>query len=163
MKSNRQRLLLLAALLALLAGLASTFVPRPVEVEVATVTPGSLQVTVNEDGKTRIKERYIVSTPLGGRLLRVELHPGDAVEAGKTLLTALEPTDPELLDPRTRAESEARVKAAEATRQRAGPQLERARTAHECGFTSGSRWALRVLAIRPPVSSPRMAPRVLSP
>lgn len=135
MKLNRQRLLLLAALLVLLAGLVYAFVPRPIEVEVATVTRGPLQVTVNEDGKTRIKERYIVSTPLGGRLLRVELHPGDAVEAGKTLLTTLEPNDPELLDPRTRAQAEARVKAAEATRHRAGPQLERARTAHEFAKT----------------------------
>jgi HlyD family secretion protein len=84
-----------------------------------------LQVTVNEDGRTRIKERYVVSTPLGGRLLRVELKAGDVVEAGKTLLTAIEPTEPELLDPRTRAQAEARVKAAEAARMQAVPLLER--------------------------------------
>ena len=139
MKRTRQRLLLLAALLALATLLGYAFVPRPIPVEVATVTRGPLQVTVNEDGRTRIKERYVVSTPLGGRLLRVKLHPGDAVEAGITLLTALEPTDPELLDPRTRAQAEARVNAAETTRQQAGPLLERARTAHQFAQTEVER------------------------
>lgn len=135
MKLTRQRLLLLATLLLLLAGLAYAFVPRPIPVEVAVVTRGPLQVTVNEDGKTRIKERYVVSTPLGGRLLRVELHPGDAVEAGRTLLSALEPTNPELLDPRTLAQAEARVKAAATVRDQAVALLERSRTAHEFAQT----------------------------
>src|SRR5512145_459373 len=103
MARTRQRLLWLAALFALVVGLVYAFLPRAVSVDVANVARGPLQVTINEDGKTRIKERYIVSTPLGGRLLRVELHPGDAVQAGQTLLTAIEPNDPELLDPRTRA------------------------------------------------------------
>jgi len=94
-----------------------------------------LQVTVNEDGRTRIKERYVVSTPLGGRLLRVELHPGDIVEAGRTLLTAIEPSEPELLDPRARAQAEARVKAAETALKQAEPLLERARTAWEFAQT----------------------------
>lgn len=127
--------MLLGVLLALAAALAYAFRTRVVPVEVADVTRGLLQVTVNEDGRTRIKERYVVSTPLGGRLLRVELKPGAAVEAGKTLLTAIEPTDPELLDPRTRAQAEARVKAAGMARQQAVPLLERARTASEFAQT----------------------------
>lgn len=135
MALTRQRLLLLAALLVLAAGLVYAFLPRAVPVDVVKVARGPLQVTVNEDGKTRIKERYVVSTPLGGRLLRVELHPGDAVQAGKTLLTAIEPTEPELLDPRTRAQAEARVKATETTRQQAEPLLARARTAWEFART----------------------------
>lgn len=135
MKLNRQRLLLVAALLLLAAGLIYAFLPRAVPVDVVKVARGPLQVTVNEDGKTRIKERYVVSTPLGGRLLRVELHPGDMVEAGRTLLAAIEPTDPELLDPRTRAQAEARVKTAETTRQQSVPLLERARTSWEFAQT----------------------------
>ena len=55
------------------------FWPQPVAVEVATVGRGPLRVTVDEDGKTRIKERYVVSTPLAGRLQRIDLDPGDAV------------------------------------------------------------------------------------
>lgn len=135
MKLTRQRMILLGLLLALGAGLGYAFLPRPVAVDVAPVTRGPLQVTVNDDGRTRLKERYIVSTPLGGRLLRVQLQPGDFVEAGRTLLTALEPTDPELLDPRTRAQAEARVKATAAARQQAVPLLERARTGAEFAKT----------------------------
>jgi HlyD family secretion protein len=127
--------MLLAVLLALVAGLVYAFLPRPVPVDGVTLSRGQLQVTVNEDGRTRIRERYLISTPLGGRLLRVELHPGDVVAAGKTLLTAIEPTDPELLDPRTRAQAEARVKSADAACKQAVPLLERARTAWEFAQT----------------------------
>ena len=78
-------------------------------------------MTVDEDGKTRIREKYVVSAPLNGRILRISLDPGDKVEAGKTLLTMIEPRDPELLDARTVAQAEARVKAAEATLRQAEP------------------------------------------
>lgn len=130
MKFKRQRWLQLALLSGVVGGLAYAFVPRPSPVDTAPVTRGPLAVTVHQDGRTRIKERYVVSTPLSGRLLRVTLHPGDPVEAGKTQLTALDPTDPELLDPRTQAQAEARVKAADMTRQQAVPLLEQARTTH---------------------------------
>lgn len=135
MKLTRQRMVLLCLILALGAWLAYAFRPQAVAVDVARVQRGPLEVTVNEDGRTRIKERYIVSTPLGGRLQRVELHAGDIVEAGKTLLTVLEPSDPELLDPRTRALAEARVKAAETIRQQSVPLMERAQTTYEFAKT----------------------------
>lgn len=135
MKRTRQQWIPMIALLALLAGLAYAFVPRAISVDVAAARRGALQVTVNEDGRTRIKERYVVSAPLGGRLLRVDLHPGDLVVAGRTLLTTLEPMDPELLDPRTRTQAELRVKAAETAHQQAGSLLDRAFTAHEFAQT----------------------------
>ena len=87
---------------------------------------GPLQVSVDHEGRTRIKERYVVSAPLSGRLPRVELDPGDPIKANETVLAAIEPADPALLDPRARAEAEARVKAAEAPKRRATPNLERA-------------------------------------
>ena len=99
--------------------------------EIARVARGPLQVTVDHEGRTRVKERYVISAPLSGRLLRVELHPGDPVRAKETLLTSIEPSDPALLDPRARAEAEARVKAAEAGKLRAIPTLDRARVASE--------------------------------
>lgn len=102
-----------------LAGLVYLFLPEPPEVDLATVARGSMQVTVDEDGKTRIRERYVVTTPLAGRMARIELHPGDVVIAGKTLLAAIEPTDPALLNEREQAESDARVNAAEAAGHRA--------------------------------------------
>jgi HlyD family secretion protein len=130
-KTFRRRLVqLLFGLLA--AGLlAYSFWPRPIEVDVAQASRGSLRVTVDEDGKTRIKERYVVSAPLAGRLQRINLRAGDPVIAGKTLLAVIEPGDPSLLDERSRAEAEARVKVAEAARKQAVPKLERARVAHE--------------------------------
>ena len=61
------------------AAIVYAFMPRPVEVDVASVSRGPLMVTVGEDGKTRIKERYIVSTPLAGRLQRVDKDPGQPI------------------------------------------------------------------------------------
>jgi HlyD family secretion protein len=104
-------------------------VPQPVDADLVTVERGDLIVTVDEDGKTRIREKYTVSAPLNGRILRISLDPGDPVEAGKTLLTMIEPRDPELLDARTVAQTEARVKAAEAAWRQAEPMLEEARAA----------------------------------
>ena len=139
MKPTKPRLLLIVLGVMVIGAIFQALLPKPVDVDVAPVTRGPLQVSVNEDGKTRIKDRYIVSAPLSGRVLRVELHPGDPVEAGATLLTSIEPTDPALLDPRARAESEARVKASDAARQRATSMLERARAAEELARTELAR------------------------
>jgi HlyD family secretion protein len=112
-----------------LALLAYALWPQAVEVEVVTVTRGPMQLTVDEDGKTRVKERYIVSAPLSGQLGRVELHPGDVVEAGKTVLATIQSTDPALLDARLLAEADSRVKAAEAAQEQAVARLDAAREA----------------------------------
>ena len=97
-KLRRLFLQLLAALL--LAGLlAYSFWPRPIEVDIATATCGPLRVTVDEDGKTRIKERYIVSAPLAGRLQRIVLRAGAEVKFADSL-AVIEPGDPALLDER---------------------------------------------------------------
>ena len=119
-------ILALALVAAIVGGIVWSFWPQPVAVEVDTVRRGALRVTVDEDGKTRIKERYVVSTPLGGRLLRIDLDPGDAVSACETLLATVEPNQPELLDARAVAQAEAKVKAAEAALSRVGPTLQRA-------------------------------------
>lgn len=131
MKHPLRRILLGIFVLAFVGALVYGFLPQPVAVDLALVERGSLRVTVDEDGKTRIRERYVVSTPLAGRLLRIELDPGDPVEAGKTLIAAIEPSEPELLDERTRAQAEARVKAAEAANEQARAQLKRAQAAYD--------------------------------
>jgi HlyD family secretion protein len=120
--------LLIVASLVIVAAIVYAFLPKPVSVDVAAVKRGSLSLTVDEDGRTRIKERYVISAPLAGRLRRITLHAGDAVEAGKTLVAVIEPADPALLDSRTRAESEARVSASEAAKSQADRQLEVARS-----------------------------------
>lgn len=110
-------------------GLGYAFWPQPVEVDLAKVERGALQVTVDEDGKTRIREKYVVSAPLAGRLLRIDMEAGDPVQAGQTLLATIEPPDPNLLDARTIAQAEARVKAAEAARKKMEPMTEQVRAA----------------------------------
>jgi HlyD family secretion protein len=114
-----RRLLMFAVVAAVFGLIVFAFLPQPVEVDAEVVSRGPLRVTVNEDGKTRIKERFVVSTPLAGQLRRVELKPGDPVEAGQTLLATILPNNPDLLDPRARAEAEARVSAFDAAAKRA--------------------------------------------
>ena len=99
--------------------------PEPVRVDVAIVQRGNLRVTVDEDGRTRLRERYRISAPLAGRLLRIQLDPGDTAGVGQ-LLAVIEPRDPSLLDPRERAEAQARVDAADAAVRQRAAQLERA-------------------------------------
>jgi HlyD family secretion protein len=131
MRFRMRRLGVPAVVLAVVAAIVWSFVPGPVEVDLGRVTRGALRVTVDEEGKTRVRERYVVSAPLGGRLRRIPLRAGDAVVAGETVLAVIDPTDPTLLDARAVAEAEARVRAARAARERAGPELARARAAHE--------------------------------
>src|SRR5688500_8919949 len=90
---------------------------------------GTLRVMVDEEGRTRIRERYVVSAPLGGQLRRIKLESGDCVIAGETVVATMEPTAPELLDVRSREQLEARVRAAETQVKSAGSKLEQARAA----------------------------------
>jgi HlyD family secretion protein len=130
MKIPIKKILLILVVLLGLAGLVYAFLPKPVPVDFGTVERGLLRVTVDEDGKTRIKERFVISAPLAGQLLRVELKPGATVKAGDTLLAVIEPSDPALLDVRAKAEAEARVKSAEAHKQAASAKAEATRQAH---------------------------------
>lgn len=88
-----------------------------------------LTVTVDEVGKTRVRERYIVAAPLSGRLLRTSLHSGDTILAGETIVATIEASDVNLLDDRARAESEARLKAAEAHREQTATLIAKAQDA----------------------------------
>jgi HlyD family secretion protein len=108
----------------LLAGLiVAGLWPQPVPVETALVATGPLRATVNEEGKTRIKHRYVLSAPVAGQLRRIELKAGAEVKAGETVVAILDPLPPAMLDARARALAEARRDAAAA-------RLEKARSAH---------------------------------
>lgn len=131
MKNWLSKVIVFAVAAGVVGMLVWSFLPQPLDVEMAVSETGSLLVTVDEDGKTRIREKYVVSTPLSGRLLRVEMDPGDELTAGSTLLATIEPRDPELLDARAVAQAEARVKAAEASLGKTGPMLEQARLEQE--------------------------------
>jgi len=112
---------------ALLFAIIAGFRPRPAEVETATVTSGPLDVTVLEEGKTRIRHRYVISPPISGFLNRIPLRAGDRIEAGQTVLATIQAQPANFLDPRSTAEAEARVKGTEATKMRAESELERVR------------------------------------
>ncbi|HLJ20371.1 MAG TPA: efflux RND transporter periplasmic adaptor subunit [Stellaceae bacterium] len=114
--------------LVALAGVALgiwVMIPRPVPVETAMVTKGKFTATVDEDGKTRIRERYVVAAPLPGRLTRVRLKAGDAVKADD-VIAAILPSPAPFLDERSRREAEERLGAADATRERTKATVDRA-------------------------------------
>jgi HlyD family secretion protein len=102
-----------------------------VEVDLAEVTRGPLQVTVNDEGKTRIRERYVISAPLAGAMRRVPLKPGHPVEAGKTVVALIEPVDPSLLNPREKATALEQVKVAQAAHEQAVTRITAARREHQ--------------------------------
>lgn len=126
MKSLVRRTLLILFVAALAGAIFLGLRPAPVEADLAKVVRGSIRETVDQDGKTRLRERYILSAPLAGRLLRIGLDPGDKVAAGETLVASIEPRDPELLDARALLQAEANVKAAEARLERTTPLLDEA-------------------------------------
>ncbi len=87
--------------------------PRPVLVDTDTVSRDPLRVSVEEEGRTRVTDRYVVSAPVAGYIRRVELDVGDTVDKDQGIVH-LEPLPSTVLDPRSRAEAEARVSAAKA-------------------------------------------------
>lgn len=105
--------------------------PRPLEADFAEVSRGPLRITLDEEGETRVRDRYVVSAPLAGRVLRIEHEPGDRVRAASTVLARFLPTDPHLLDPRARAQAEAQVKTSESTLNRSRVELARAQSERE--------------------------------
>jgi HlyD family secretion protein len=103
------------------------FLPKPVRVDIAKASRGSMMVTVEEEGKTRVKDRYVISAPVAGFLRRIDLEVGDLVKKGQAV-AELESVRSAVLDPRSRAAAEATVSAAEATLKAAGETV-RARSA----------------------------------
>jgi HlyD family secretion protein len=99
-----------------------------VEVELARISRGPLVVSVDEEGRTRVRERFVVAAPVAGRVLRIELEPGDRVARGD-VVARLQSEPPALLDARTRAEAVAAVASADAALGHARAEEQRARAA----------------------------------
>src|SRR5712691_11117502 len=121
-KHARRWLPYLGAVL-LLALIIAGLWPRSVPVETARVSIGPLRTTVNEEGKTRIRQRYLVSAPVAGQLQRIPFKAGAEIQRGQ-IVAILEPLSPTLLDARSRTSAEAR-------RDTAVANLEKARKAHD--------------------------------
>lgn len=111
---------------AMVAALAWGFWPKPLLVEIETVTAAPLRVTVEEEGQTRVKDRFVISAPVAGYLQRIRLDVGDPV-AQDQVLAVMEPLRPEVLDPRSQARAKAQVAAAEAALHAAEEQADAAR------------------------------------
>lgn len=127
---NARQALLVLVLLVAAAFAVLALRPRPVPVDVARVSSGQLVVAIEEAGSTRVKDRYVVSAPVTGRVSRLSLEPGDAVRDGDTLAEIAPALSP-LLDERTRAEAEARLGAALSALGQARAQVSRAKVARE--------------------------------
>jgi len=125
MRITLGRVLSVVGIAAALALGVWAMMPRPVAVETAAVSKGKFVATVDEDGKTRIRERYVVAAPLPGRLSRVRLKAGDQVKADDAIVTIM-PSPAPFLDPRSRREAEERLGAADASRERSKAVVERA-------------------------------------
>lgn len=145
----RARIGILATVAVVAAGLAYGFMPRAVPVDAAEVRRAPLVVTVEEEGKTRVRERYLVSAPVAGFQRRIDLKAGDAVAAGE-IVAAIDPARSAALDPRSRAQAEAQAhaasaalalaednaRAATAAAQLARQERERAESLRRSGFVS---------------------------
>lgn len=139
--------------LLVVAGLAFSFWPRAVEVDMAEAVSAPMMTAISDDGITRVREVYVLSAPIAGKLLRVESHAGDFIEARKTVVATIEPSDPAFLDARAQRQlaatvsaaraardlAEANVKGRDAERRLAARDLERARELFGKGVVSQAR------------------------
>ena len=110
----RRKILVISVILIVVALLIYGFLPKTQEVDIVPVTRGPLQITIEEEGRTRLKERFTVSAPTAGYMRRVNVKVGDPIKKGQ-ILAVLEPLQSQALDPRSRATAEAALSAAEAS------------------------------------------------
>ena len=133
-RANRKWTWLAVAILAVVGGFF-LLRPKPVAVDVAQITRGPMMVTVEEEGETRIHDHFIISAPVAGRLLRIELDAGDSVQAGQVVARIV----PAPIEPRQRAELVAQLDAALAATREARAQAERAQSEYEQASRDRSR------------------------
>jgi len=125
-----KRVILSLAIVLVVGGIVKSFLPKPIIVDIAEVKRSDMRVTVDEDGKTQAKSRYVLSAPLSGNMNRIRLRAGDTVAEGEAILRIVPGAAP-LLDTRARANAEARLGAAKAGRELAGAEVARAGAALE--------------------------------
>jgi HlyD family secretion protein len=145
MRVALRRMAIVGGILVAAAVVVWALMPAAVPVEAALVTRGKFVASVDEDGKTRVRERYIVAAPLAGRLGRIRFKVGDQIKVDDAF-AAITPSPAPLMDPRTRHEVEERLGAAEANVARAKAVVERARAQSDQANTDFNR--TRTLADR---------------
>ncbi|TIS55520.1 MAG: HlyD family efflux transporter periplasmic adaptor subunit [Mesorhizobium sp.] len=116
-----------AALVALAAGAVWFAWPRPIAVDLATLTKGPMEVTIDDEAKTRVRHVYTVSAPIAGKVLRISPphHIGDQVTKDETVMAVMQPTLPSFHDARTHKELRAALAAADAAVNLAAAEMRR--------------------------------------
>jgi len=113
--AERSRLILTAATVLLVGvALAVAFWPKPTMVDMGTVSVGTMQLTIDEEGRTRVRDAYIVSTPVAGQLQRISVQPGDPVVRSETIVAHMRQINPAALGVRTRKHAQDTVDALDA-------------------------------------------------
>jgi HlyD family secretion protein len=118
-----RRLITILVVIAAAGTLAWVLWPQPIAVETEAIKLRTIEVVVEEEGKSRIRDVFTVSAPITGQMLRVNLHAGDAVTKDETVVASIQPADPGLLDARARRVAEAAVEAARAAVDLAAAQV----------------------------------------
>ncbi len=121
------RWILLGSVVVVLLLLVWAFMPRPLLVDIGKVQRAAMLETIDDEGKTRVRDAYVVSTPVTGRLLRIEVEPGDPVLQDETVVARMLPANPVALDSRSREQARAAVASAEAAVRLAQAELNKAR------------------------------------
>jgi HlyD family secretion protein len=134
----------------LLMGLFYAFKPRAVMVDWYVVKSGQLTISIREEGKTQVHDIYTLSAPVTGRLKRIDAHVGDAVVMSATTVAQIEPLDPGFLDPRSEAQAQADIQAAESARQLAEAEVSQAQAELDFAFSELAR--MRELSISGAIS-----------
>ncbi len=111
---NIKRILKIILVASAAGLLIFAFIPEPIKVDWVAVERGDLLITVEGEGKTRIHDIYVVSTPIDGRITRIESDPGDIVTAGETIIANMYPANPKFLDKRSETQAKADVEGARA-------------------------------------------------
>src|SRR5574340_1005374 len=114
MQVATRRIFVITILAIVIIGVIYGFIPKPVPVDTVKAIRGPMRVMIDEEGKTRVKDRFVISAPVSGFMKRVSLKVGDPVKKGQVVVE-LEPLRSGVLDPRSRAEAEASVSAAKAS------------------------------------------------
>jgi len=122
MKKNMRKFVLVASVAGVAVLLVLAFRPAALDVDIATVRRGSLQETLEQEGKTRMHDSFVLASPVAGRLKRIELHAGDPVKVGEIVATI----DPVPLEPQQRAALEARLQTAQELEREAAARVQRA-------------------------------------
>ncbi|WML91858.1 HlyD family efflux transporter periplasmic adaptor subunit [Thiothrix lacustris] len=149
-KKKSRTWMILGTGILLAVALTYAFWPRPVLVDMGQATQANMVVTIDEEAKTQVSDTYVLSAPIAGQLLRVDVEPGDSVEGGQTTVARMLPVNPAALDIRTRQQGLAAINSAEAALRMARADLNKARANQDLADTERERtstlYARRLIA-----------------